>query len=242
MKVTNYAVVTKIKDKGALFVEYALVLAFVVFVGVSFIGDKSMVGSINKIFDNVAEVLELSLNNDGKIPAKSYDVKQNTYWSSADLSSKGVFTERNIKNYDWAKTVNSSDLIEVGIGANYSIVLDKTAMLDYLRANGNTDVNDADIDNYLNSVQFGLFSMNENKAPIDAYFVDENGTRFGKKSDSNALSVSQINQGVSLDASAEKEKVYVAYNIIHSQASNTTKYIDYDKALINTGIKITAGK
>lgn len=242
MKVTKNIVVWKIKDKGALFVEYALIFAFVIVAGIMFVGNRGFTDSINKIFYNVEKILAVASNKDNNLPAKSYDVRLNTYWSSADLPNKGVFTERTLENFDWAKYVNSSDLIEVGTGAQYSIILDKTAMVDYLSTNGNTDANEENVDKYLNDIKVGFFSMNENKAPVEAKFVSDNGTVLGKQSDSGSLSINQIKSGISLDASAEKDRVYVSYNIIHSQAANTSQYKDYDKALINAGIKITAGK
>lgn len=48
----------KLGQKGALFVEYALILAFVLVVGVVFLSDGSIASNIKKIFDGTGTMVE----------------------------------------------------------------------------------------------------------------------------------------------------------------------------------------
>lgn len=53
----------KMSQKGALFVEYALILAFVIVVGVVFLnGDNSVASNVNKIFSSTASLLSTAAN------------------------------------------------------------------------------------------------------------------------------------------------------------------------------------
>lgn len=56
----------KIKQKGALFIEYAFVLAFVIVVGVMFISDGGIKNSIASIFGKANETLEVAVNGGEK--------------------------------------------------------------------------------------------------------------------------------------------------------------------------------
>lgn len=48
----------KLGQKGALFVEYALILAFILVVAAVFIGDSSLADSIKKIFTGTQDVVD----------------------------------------------------------------------------------------------------------------------------------------------------------------------------------------
>lgn len=52
----------KQKQRGALFIEYALVMALVTAIGVSFISDNFFAKEINDIFNRVAKVMNLAVN------------------------------------------------------------------------------------------------------------------------------------------------------------------------------------
>lgn len=59
----------KLGQKGALFVEYALILAFVLVVGVVFLNDTGISTSITSIFTKGKTTLEAA-NNSVVVPSK----------------------------------------------------------------------------------------------------------------------------------------------------------------------------
>lgn len=52
----------KLKNKGALFIEYALILAFVVVTGLVFVANDGLKGSVNSIFTSASKLLGLAAN------------------------------------------------------------------------------------------------------------------------------------------------------------------------------------
>ena len=62
---TIYISTQNISRKGALFIEYALLLAFVAIVGVTFTADSSIGGNITNIFSKTASVLDGSNKSGG---------------------------------------------------------------------------------------------------------------------------------------------------------------------------------
>ena len=52
----------KLGQKGALFVEYALILAFVVVVGAVFLSSGDLATNIQKIFDNANSLVSSAAN------------------------------------------------------------------------------------------------------------------------------------------------------------------------------------
>lgn len=90
----------KLKQRGALFIEYALVMAFVTAIGVSFISDNFFAKEINDIFNRVAKVMNLAVNQQrelasiddfvkavskANIPLKVKNTNNNTVTSYANV-------------------------------------------------------------------------------------------------------------------------------------------------------------
>lgn len=100
----------KMREKGALFVEYALILAFILITGVVFISDKGIADSVGKIFNTAGEVLGGAA---GKWEFKGF--YDNHCWSST--------TGR----YDTGSTYNrgfsTKNFIEIGQGT-YEVSFD----------------------------------------------------------------------------------------------------------------------
>lgn len=92
----------KIKQKGAMFIEYAVVLAFVIVVGALFISDNSMKNSITSIFGKAEDTLEVAVNGGkkyrGDFKEHVSNIRNNKYTSNS--SGKGwaysnVYNEAN---------------------------------------------------------------------------------------------------------------------------------------------------
>lgn len=55
----------KLNQKGAMFVEYALILAFVIVVGVVFLGNNSMTDNTSKVIEKTASTLSTAASKAG---------------------------------------------------------------------------------------------------------------------------------------------------------------------------------
>lgn len=64
----------KLKQRGALFIEYALVMAFVTAIGASFISDNFFAKEINDIFNRVAKVKVLTADVKASLQEYTYNV------------------------------------------------------------------------------------------------------------------------------------------------------------------------
>lgn len=58
----------KLGQKGALFVEYALILAFILVVAAVFLTDTGISGSITRIFNHTSDTLNNAATNAGATP------------------------------------------------------------------------------------------------------------------------------------------------------------------------------
>lgn len=74
----------KLKQKGALFVEYGMILAFVIVVGVVLVGDKTMSSNVNSIFDKTAQMLGLAAEG------KDGEKKQAVDWAASSYKDMGA--------------------------------------------------------------------------------------------------------------------------------------------------------
>lgn len=81
-----------LKQKGAMFIEYAMALAFVVVVGVVFISDGSIKNSIASIFGKTGDTLEVAVNGGEKnlIDVKGQTFKKKGFWQNGSPST-GVY-------------------------------------------------------------------------------------------------------------------------------------------------------
>lgn len=86
----KYYIACKIQ-KGALFIEYAIILAFVVFVGVFFINENGIPENINNIFSKV-ELYVASADVNGKDPAK--DSKSEYASLLTDVLGKNLIADK----------------------------------------------------------------------------------------------------------------------------------------------------
>lgn len=68
----NLGLLKNIKQKGALFIEYAVVLAFVVVIGAFFISDGGIKNSIASIFGKAGDTIEVAVNG-GEKPLKEFE-------------------------------------------------------------------------------------------------------------------------------------------------------------------------
>lgn len=98
----NLGLLKNIRQKGALFIEYAVVVAFVVVVGVLFISDGGIKNSIAGIFGKAGDTLEVAVNGGekyrGDFKEHVNNIKNNEYTSNS--SGKGwaysnVYNEAN---------------------------------------------------------------------------------------------------------------------------------------------------
>lgn len=108
MEVKELIMKTRFREKGALFVEYAMALAFVIVVGVVFIGNNGISDKINTIFGNTTNTLEIA---SGK-PVGSKDGVLTLDWlhtNYADIkASNGIMTTRT----SFVPTEKQQDMID----------------------------------------------------------------------------------------------------------------------------------
>jgi len=83
------------KYRGALFIEYALLLAFVVITGVVFLSGNVMPNSISKIFSSAGDTLELAAG-------KTSQEKLNSYMNSTIVGAAAT----GIGNFDIGTALN----------------------------------------------------------------------------------------------------------------------------------------
>lgn len=102
----------RLRQKGALFVEYALILAFVLLVGVVFHSDKGIANSVGKIFNTTGDVLTTAAGDQLKQFTGFYD---NHCWTS----TQGKYDTGSTYN----KGFSTKDLIEIGQGT-YEVSFD----------------------------------------------------------------------------------------------------------------------
>ena len=92
-----------LRQKGALFVEYALILAFVVIVGVTFIGKNGMADSISNIFIAAETLLETASGDNSKIGDES------SSYSKLIAGFLDGLTTRDCNKYWYGQYINSED-------------------------------------------------------------------------------------------------------------------------------------
>lgn len=91
----------KLKQKGALFVEYGMILAFVIVVGVVLVGDKTMSSNVNSIFDKTAQMLGLAAEG------KDGEKKQAVDWESGSYKELG-YNVKQAKSEDVFKALEAN--------------------------------------------------------------------------------------------------------------------------------------
>lgn len=111
-----------LRQKGALFVEYALILAFVLVVGVAFLSDKGLANSVGKIFNTTGNVLATAAGDQLKQFKGFYDEH---CWTSTQANYNTG--SRYIEGF------STKDLIELGQGTyevSFNLEKFKTAIGD----------------------------------------------------------------------------------------------------------------
>jgi len=84
--------IRKMKNKGALFIEYALILAFVIVAGLVFISNDGMASSIAAIFGKADKTLELAANSDNEGTEALSDTIRKAF-KDLDFSKYSMTTE-----------------------------------------------------------------------------------------------------------------------------------------------------
>lgn len=238
-----------LKSKGALFIEYALILAFVITVGVLFVSDGAMKNNIAGIFDQAADMMRLA---NGEKKYTSYSVQIQTGWS---CTSKGVFTDSTSDT--WGKFTNrTNELIPLGGPGTYQFTINYENMKDYLAQEG-ISVTEQNIKDYFNSTNIGYFCLKADGTLSENHFqryTEDGGgtltnTNINIKPDSTGWNGNSGEIRLSSYFSG-KDKYYqivtteqdgntsLRYNICHGSKTNAVKYQKYDEALINAGMTI----
>lgn len=81
------------KYRGAVFIQQALILAFVIVVGVVFLNDKSLSGSVGTVFDNGVELLASALGNEHSNGGDSQQGGNSGNGSNGGTTNEGSSTE-----------------------------------------------------------------------------------------------------------------------------------------------------
>lgn len=99
-----------LQQAGAMFVEYAMALAFVIVVGVVFLSDGAMQNSIASIFGKTTNVLELASN-------KNTEDRQLSYKKGFWRTDRFEFDDKDALSLD--RMIGFNDFTELNAGQSY---------------------------------------------------------------------------------------------------------------------------
>jgi len=243
----------KLKDKGALFIEYALILAFVIVAGMLFISSDSS-SSIATIISKANSMLAGEANAGQSSKYGNYGIKPNNTWlikngvvAVYDGSSSGI----NDADRQWLSRVTASDKIPLDGGeGTYKLYFDFQAMSDYLNDLEGVSVAADALKAYYSSganANIGIWGIkDEDNTLVSSVFRSSKDGKdagsFGTAGDSGRISTQWLADG-SVDYytlnTTGQGNVYLAYNLysMNSTAADSTSQA-YNRALVNAGLKV----
>lgn len=244
---------SKIKYRGVAMVEYAVLLAFVCVVSAVFFDDggieKGIEGSINKVL--------AIFDQNTKEKYTNYSMIANHILSF----NSGKFAE--VDN-EYGQRTNCTSNIPLGGPGTYRFTIDFAAMKEYLGQNG-IDVTEQQVKDYVGGLSLGIWGVNEKGTLVENRFQKNTGADEGitvyTENNKDSTDPAKINRGgdsgglwlgyhttsnvddkvnyYQLTTTKTDGNASVRYSVIHQSEEDATAKIDYDKALVNAGIKIT---
>lgn len=192
-----------LKRKGAMFIEYAMVLAFVIVVGVFFISDGGIKNSIASIFDKTSDTLEVAVNGGEKIDPIKNAVLNRGYWSN-DNSVAGFKEDKNSAEKDQNQMLGIEKPIEIDGNGTYTITL-------------NLDGVTTDKYSSLDGLGFMVYTKDNN----GDYKIISNGN-------TGVVSVNTLQNGYELNVSGTGDKYYMGINVENKGAWGKTENVITD--------------
>lgn len=212
----NKSIINKKLHKGALFIEYALLLAMLLGVGVLFISSDSITDSIDVIFGKTALTMNRAVKN---------NASSNLFFKAklcdsiiASESSRTIST----KNYPSRKSIQSIDgngdgkkLLALEPNSTYQITIDLQKLQDM-----GFPINCADKESYL-GMSFMLFP---NDKPNSKAIMDTGTINFMQNAKENYSAEFKNNRtGVNDPDYPDKDKAN-PYTVSYSKTGNTITY------------------
>lgn len=246
-----------IRQKGAMFVEYALILAFVIAVGVIFLGEGGFKNSIASIFGQTNEKLQVAVN--GKPKFNNYHVSTGFGWIniSGNMGYYSNGTGEGQYNSSWLNSVTSNhELIPLNDGAGtYKIDIDYNAMISYLKNEG-INVDKDTLKNYFTgqseagAVNIGMWAITNDNKVSSTYFKSDDGNLLRangqtvRPGDSGEVSLQWLANETSVKyytIDNPNNNLSLSYNVVNKDSATAVNetYQSYNQALINAGLVVS---
>lgn len=107
-----YQLINKIKIKGALFIEYAMVLSFIIVIGVFFIGNNGITDSISGIFSKTSDIVNGVTSTTNTLAQKVQQKMKDLYYT--ELASGGWYIIESQGNMDQKIKLGDATIVQGG--------------------------------------------------------------------------------------------------------------------------------